>query len=1110
MSTSEKRTQLINKLKEMFQMDQADLDFGIYRIMNAKRDEVERFLDQDLLPTLRATLEEFQPAGIEEKRKALDDAIKSAKSLGADPDTFPKVQQLKAELAQGADIDRMEEQVFSDLHTFFSRYYRDGDFLSLRRYKEGVYALPYEGEEVKLHWANADQYYIKTAENFTRYAFKTAHGRVRFELVAASTERDNNKSTAETERRFILAADPLAVEAGAHGNELIIRFEYRADGDKRKQKELNTLAIDSLLALPEGAPLTQAVPDWTQWRTALAATSATDKNKGRTVLEKHLTDYTAKNTFDYFIHKDLGKFLKRELDFFIKNEVMRLDDIEEDSAPRVEQYLARIKALRRIAHKLIAFLAQLENFQQKLWLKKKFVLETQWLITLDKVPEQYYPEICQAAEVQVIGWDGQTTCQRQEWVDLFAIDEIRGDLAGTESYSVPLTPAFLKANPTLLLDTAYLHIDLKDRLLAELGNIDDETDALLVQSDNFQALNLIEPRYREQIRCIAIDPPYNRMGDGFPYKDSYKHSSWLTMMRDRLMVAVSMLRKDGALFSNIDENERDNLQAVLDLAMGRDNRVEELIWAQNTTHSQSPLYSTNHEYVEVYARNRTAAEEDPRMFREPKPGYLEVMDLLRELNQDFPPLGEIEKSLTKLFDKHLHEYKQELHEAGLKYDEETKKQDPWRGIYAYANAEYRSKDGKIVPENEARERNAEIVLYQPDNASAPAQKQADSTRDPADPNFRFYRPLHRVTGHECPHPKTGWRWPYQWPDKSRDCFVDLDTQGRISWGPDETTLPRYKRYLHEVETNVAKSFFHDYSDGEKQVAALFGRTGVFPTPKPTSLPARFVLQTCAKDDWVLDFFAGSGTTGHAVINLNREDAGSRKFILIETGDHFDRVLLKRIKKVIYAPDWQDGKPKRTANAERTRGGPQIVKRLRVESYEDTLNNLSHHGHTQAQDSLLQSNAALRESYILNYLLDVDVRNGLLSLKHFDDPFSLEISVVRGDEVRSVKVDVVETFNYLLGLRVQTMRRLKGVYEVTGTTPSGDRALILWRNVGEVNNDVLDEWFRKQAYNSRDMEFDIIYVNGDNSIENLRRSDETWKVRLTEEMFLSLMFNSAGM
>jgi adenine-specific DNA-methyltransferase len=163
-----KRDQLIAKLKEMFQMDQADLDFGIYRIMNAKRDEVERFLDKDLLPTLRTTLEEFQPAGLADKQKELADAIANARKLKIDPDSLEIVQQLKAELAEGGDLDRLENQVYSDLHTFFSRYYQDGDFLSLRRYKEGVYAMPYEGEEVKLHWANADQYYIKTAENFTR------------------------------------------------------------------------------------------------------------------------------------------------------------------------------------------------------------------------------------------------------------------------------------------------------------------------------------------------------------------------------------------------------------------------------------------------------------------------------------------------------------------------------------------------------------------------------------------------------------------------------------------------------------------------------------------------------------------------------------------------------------------------------------------------------------------------------------------------------------------------------------------------------------------------------------------------------------------------------
>src|SRR5205823_244654 len=163
---------------------------------------------------------------------------------------------------------------------------------------------------------------------------------------------------------------------------------------KRKQTQLNDVAWETILAC-------QQIINWTS---ALAAKAPTEKNKDRTLLEKHLTEYTATNTFDYFIHKDLGGFLRRELDFYIKNEVMYLDDIESGSAPHVEQYLAKIKAMRRIAHKVVDFLAQLENFQKKLWLKKKFVVETNYCITLDRVSEQLYPEIA------------LNNAQREEWV----------------------------------------------------------------------------------------------------------------------------------------------------------------------------------------------------------------------------------------------------------------------------------------------------------------------------------------------------------------------------------------------------------------------------------------------------------------------------------------------------------------------------------------------------------------------------------------------------------------------------------------------------------------------------------------------------------------------
>ncbi|MEL7656372.1 MAG: site-specific DNA-methyltransferase, partial [Bacillota bacterium] len=139
------------------------------------------------------------------------------------------------------------------------------------------------------------------------------------------------------------------------------------------------------------------------WQVDLRTAAPTESNPKRTLLEKHLADYSARNTFDYFIHKDLRGFLRRELDFYIKNEVMRLDDIEDEGAPRVEQYLSKIKVLRMIAHKIIEFLAQIEDFQKKLWLKKKFVVETNYCITLDRVPEALYPEIC------------ANNAQREEW-----------------------------------------------------------------------------------------------------------------------------------------------------------------------------------------------------------------------------------------------------------------------------------------------------------------------------------------------------------------------------------------------------------------------------------------------------------------------------------------------------------------------------------------------------------------------------------------------------------------------------------------------------------------------------------------------------------------------
>jgi len=146
-------------LAELFQLDQAELDFGIYRIMNAKRDEITRFLENDLLPQVDEAFQAYESENRRAIEAELRDAIEQARGLGfKDPSEAPKVKELQARYSAAFDLEAAKNEVYSHLYNFFRRYYQEGDFISLRRYKDGVYAIPYEGEEVKLYWANHDQY----------------------------------------------------------------------------------------------------------------------------------------------------------------------------------------------------------------------------------------------------------------------------------------------------------------------------------------------------------------------------------------------------------------------------------------------------------------------------------------------------------------------------------------------------------------------------------------------------------------------------------------------------------------------------------------------------------------------------------------------------------------------------------------------------------------------------------------------------------------------------------------------------------------------------------------------------------------------------------------
>lgn len=1047
---TDNQKKLLNILRDMFQFDQSDLDFGIYRIMRMKRDEISRFVDEELPAQISEGLSELAGLDTAAEIAAIDKQIADTKaahlSEAIKTAAVAELEENKKAIGRSVNVAAVEADVYNHLMNFFSRYYDDGDFISQRRYKDGAYAIPYEGEEVKLHWANADQYYVKTSEYFKDYTFKTMYGKtVRFKLIEAETDRDNNKSN---EKRFFqLHTDkPFEVIDGV----LFIYVEYK-NGGKKNQAECTAEIVSAFVA----------VQTQTEYQPFSSILSIADN---KTSLERQLNRYTARNTFDYFIHKDLGKFLRRELDFYIKNDVVFLDDIDEQDDAKTKEYLTKAKVIRKIARKVITFLAQIEDFQKKLYLKKKFVVETNYCITLDRVPEALYPEIA------------TNEAQRDEWVRLFAIDEIEstdGDLvnAAILAYSVPMTVDFLKQNPFLVLDTAFFSAEFKEQLVESIDDLDENFDGLMIHSENSQALRLISTRCYQQIPFVYIDPPYNTDASAILYKNNYKDSSWLSLMNDRLAIACGLIKRDGMICVAIDDEEVCGLRSIL--ADYFEKQVGVITVRSNPAGRKTKgKFAPSHEYALFYGNSENAIPA--------------ALDKEEHTLQRFP------------------------------------KQDD-KGRFAWAN---------LIRSGTADKRADRPTLFFPIYVNSD-----DSIRIPEmvyNAEKSEYKILEEPSADEIAvYPiviKNGEKIEKRWQRG----------QERISREPDEYRIRRgsngeisidFKTRMDEESLPITWWDDKRYASanyGAAELKELFNEKG-FDFAKSKKLVADCIATGCmGNDDTILDFFAGSGTTGHAVINLNREDNGDRKYILVEMGEYFNTVTKPRIQKVIYSMDteatkgWKDGKPISR------KGSSHAFKYLRLESYEDSLNNI-----------ILSSDeydmfAKAREGYMLSYMLGTEAAGSasLLNVEKLDKPFSYRMDITRNLESSERTIDLVETFNFLIGLTVVKSHALvsydadfaTGEYgavsaalkagetykfkAVEGTVQSGEKTLVLWREMtGDIEKDnaALDTFFLSLP-NARS--FRRVYVNCDNNLLNLRGNGESWQVVLIDEEMKKRMFEDA--
>src|SRR5699024_9744983 len=398
-----------------------------------------------------------------------------------------------------------------------------------------------------------------------------------------------------------------------------------------------------------------------------------------------------------------------------------------------------------------------------------------------------------------------------------------------DNFTNPLSTEFLKENPHLLLDTKFFEEDLKSGILSSVKDIDRNVKGLLIHSENFQALNLLDNKFNEQIKSIYIDPPYNTNSTPIIYKNGYKHSSWMSLMNNRIELSKPLMNQGSVFIVAIDDTEMVNLMSIL-----REHFTNHRISPVTVVHNPKGSITKDFNRVHEYAIFITDEEEK------------NIINRTLEKN----------KSPRKM---------RRWGENSLR----TERRLSFYPIYI--------KNGKItrigdVPNDDFSPTGKNVIL-----------KNGEIEIWPIDQNGVQRR----------------WNFGLDSIEENLDRIQVMEKDGV------------YDLYLSH-ELTVPKTVWHggEYDAGNYGNTLLINILGekIFDFPKSIHTVKQSINLSTSKgnNDIVLDYFAGSGTTGHAVIDLNRDDDGDRKYILVEMGEYFNTVTKPRIQKVIYSKDWKDG------------------------------------------------------------------------------------------------------------------------------------------------------------------------------------------------------------
>jgi len=792
--------------------------------------------------------------------------------------------QLQKDIDQALEpFPEFREELFDKLYNFFYRYFSESGSIYFRYtpFHQNVYEKVYtDDRDVILFWKTHMLYYVKTDRLFNNLDVEVDGLKFFFDVSTLQHKKANEK------RQTIYELKEVRKD-----KTIVFNVVYSERGRITKSNDI------------------------------IKALNKEDITVTEEILDKAFKVFEKQSEVDYFINKNAKEFLKEQFNLWLYQYVFSGESEWTDK--RIKQ----LQVLKDIAYKIIDFISQFEDELVKIWNKPKFVLNSNYVITLDRIADKEIELIEELLKHK------NFEKQQEEWKELGIIDE---KFEKNQIFENRLDGKQLKKEyQHLPIDTKYFK-DIELDILSLFDELDKSLDGWLIKSENYQALNTILPKFKEKVQTIYIDPPYNTGSDEFIYKDNFQHSSWLTMMENRLNLAREFITNKGVIFISIGDTIKSDVHitsvsrliALANQIFGEDNYIATFVRKSGVAPRQDIKHIANaHDYIVSYSKK---------------------IDLLN-LNQ---------KPATF---------------KGFVYEDE------------YVNTRGKYRLNKLDRGSKHYSESLDYPIVAPDGTEIfPG----------GNPNDK--------------------RWIWTW---SKDKVKWGIERGYIVFKKDK--YGSWKVYYKEYElvdneekpikrTNPYDTFIMEaYNEiGSQELKSLFEER-VFEYPKPTNLILHLLKIGSFTDSLIFDFFAGSGTTAHAVMKLNKEDGGKRKFLAVEMADYFETILIPRIKKTAYSFNWKAGKP------QDNNGIGIFFKYYELEQYEDTLRNVKYDDYdlfnSPYQDPYNQY-VFMRDLKMLE-TLEIDYENNKVNVdlsklyKNIDIPETL--SNLTGKWIKRITPDYIE-------------------------------------------------------------------------------------------------------